>query len=220
MLENLFHPVTMQNPERKERFEKYYYKHRCTFDVTSDIDATPLMNYCYVTGKDFFITLLYTVSKVVNENVTYKYDVSPYMGLGYWETVHPEYTVYNEEKQLFMHVCTQYNENFDEFYAAAKADIEECKTGGHIANENMPANRFFTTYLPWRHFTGVALNTEDDYKCLLPTLIIGKCKCENSKYLLPVSAKFHRAACDGKATADFFNKLEDSLSKLTQNAEQ
>lgn len=214
MLENLFHPISTQRWERKDRFEEYYYKHRCTFDVTSDIDATPLKIYCERNGKDFYATLLYLVSKVINSDRTYRYDVSPYMGLGYWDVIHPEYTVYCDKLDMFMHACTKYDHDFDLFYDAALSDMEQCRQGNGADKASMPANRFFISYLPWRHFTGLNMNSEDDFKCLLPGLIIGKCRSEGDKELLPVSAKLHRASCDGKDAADLFNMLEEEIAKL------
>lgn len=214
MLENLFHPISTQRWERKDRFEEYYYKHRCTFDVTSDIDATPLTEYCERENKDFYTVLLYFVSKVVNSDRTYRYAVSPYMGLGYWDVIHPEYTVYCDKLDMFMHACTKFDDDFNAFYDTALSDMTKLKQGERVDKSSMPANRFFISYLPWRHFTGLSMNTEDDFKCLLPTLIIGKCKKENGKDLLPVSAKLHRASCDGKDAAELFNRLEEEIAGL------
>lgn len=44
--------------------------------------------------------------------------------LGYWEILHPSYTILNKETKTFSSIWTPFDENFAQFYKSCVADIE------------------------------------------------------------------------------------------------
>ena len=117
--------------------EKYYrkgvFRHftedcRCSTSITARIDVTELATHSKNTGTKFYINFLYILSKVLNSREDYR--------MGYlWQTdelicydvINPTQYVFHEDTETCTPVYTEYDEDYEKFYAAALKDVEEAK---------------------------------------------------------------------------------------------
>ena len=109
--------------------EKYYrkgvFRHftedcRCSTSITARIDVTELATHSKNTGTKFYINFLYILSKVLNSREDYR--------MGYlWQTdelicydvINPTQYVFHEDTETCTPVYTEYDEDYEKFYAAA-----------------------------------------------------------------------------------------------------
>lgn len=209
-----FDLIDMEKWERKQIFEMFFVKRRATFDLTVNVDITGLMNKrSQNQGLRFFPMIMHAFTKVINRYPEYRCSLDQEGRLGVWGKLNPLYTVSNEETSLFTHVYTEYHDDFEVFYNAAVADIEQHKNNRSLfAQGRLPDNVYSITSLPWTSYTGLSYNLYGEGTDLLPFVTIGKFFKQEDKVLLPATVVFHHAVCDGFHASRFFREVEQLTS--------
>lgn len=111
--------------------------------------------------------------------------------LGYWEILHPSYTILNKETKTFSSIWTPYDENFAQFYKSCVTDIETfSKSSNLFPKPHMPENMFNISSLPWIDFTSFNLNVSTDETYLLPIFTLGQFKAKEEKSSCPSPYKY------------------------------
>lgn len=72
-----------------------------------------------------------------------------------------------------------------------------------------PPNTFPVSSIPWVNFTGFNLNVYGEGTYLLPIFTMGKYDKRDNRTMLPLSAQFHHAVCDGYHAGLLFNELQE-----------
>lgn len=70
--------------------------------------------------------------------------------IGYWEIVHPSYTIFNKETETFSGIWTKYQADFSKFYTACSEDIKTYQQSKTL----FPKKRGQVTYLIFQVFLG------------------------------------------------------------------
>lgn len=209
-----FNYINIENWKRKERFEHYLNEVRCTYSMTVNIDITKLQEVRKGQNIKLYPILIFLLSDVVNRHEEFRMDFDKQGKLGCWDIVHPLYTVFHKENETFSSLWTKYDSCFSVFYNHYQKDMEQYgSVGGFSPKDNIPANHFSVSSIPWTTFTGFNLNVYGDGTYLRPIFTFGKYFEQEGKTLLPLSVQVHHAACDGFHVSRLINEFEKLANK-------
>ena len=113
---------------RKGVFRHFTEDCKCSTSMTARLDVTELAACSKRTETKFYLNFLYLLSKVLNSREDYR--------MGYlWQTdelicydvIHPMQYVFHEDTETCTPVYTEYDPDYEKFYAAALRDLEAAK---------------------------------------------------------------------------------------------
>ena len=202
---------TIKGPwPRREHFQHYMDNVRCTYSVTVNIDVTALRAALKANGVKAYPAQIYMLASTVNRFSEFRMGLSAAGEPGYWDTLHPAFTVFNDDAKTFSSIWTPYDKDFASFYKACAQDIAQYSGSAQfMPKKDAPPNVFDISSLPWLDFTAFNLNIYTAGTHLLPIFSIGKYIEENGKTLMPLAMQLHHAACDGYHAGQFVQALRD-----------
>lgn len=158
--------------------------------------------------------MLHHIAAVVNAHRELRMALDETGRPGFYDVVHPCYTVFHEDSQTFSNLWTEYDPSFEAFLAAWLRDKEEF--GGCHAMEakpGTPPNTFPVSMLPWASFEGFNLNLEKGYDYLAPIFTMGRFYEREGRVLMPLAVQVHHAVCDGFHVCRLVNELQARLDR-------
>ncbi|WP_278872262.1 CatA-like O-acetyltransferase [Helicobacter trogontum] len=163
-------------------------------------------------GSSFFALMLYCISRSVNEFLEFKMDFQNGV-LGYYEIIHPSYTIFHKNSETFSSLWSKYDEDFVKFNKNLQND--KTKFGENLSYEakaiNLP-NLFYISSIPWINFTDFNLQI-DRSNFYAPIFTLSKIK--DSNILLNINVNY--AVCDGYHVAKFVDFLQNFINNLKTN---
>lgn len=203
-----FTKIDRETWPRKEYFDHYFTKVPCTYSATFQLDITALRQ----SGRKLYPSMLYFLSTLVNRHPEFRMVCRPGGEVGFYDQMHPSYTIFHKETETFSTLWTEYDPDYDLFCAAYAQDMGTYGDRvGFMAKPNEPENTFPVSMIPWATFQAFHLNLQRGYDYLPPIFTMGKFLEENGKILLPLSAQVHHAVCDGFHLCRFVNELQELL---------
>ena len=201
---------------RKGVFRHFTEDCKCSTSMTARLDVTDLVAYSKKTNTKFYINFLYLLSKVLNSRDDYK--------MGYlWQTqelicydvVHPTQYVFHDDTETFTLVYSEYNEDYETFYANAFADVEKAKQtreyGLDMANH---PNWFDASYISWLSYDSLNVELPDGYLYFLPIVNWGRYREENGRLQMPVTVRLNHAIADGFLVANVYRLLQREIAEF------
>lgn len=208
--------INMDTWKRKEHFAHYMHTVPCTYSVTVNIDITTLQNAARTRGFKLYPVLLHLLSTIVNRHETFRTALNDDGKVGVWDTLHPSYTIFNKDTELFCHVWTPFDANIHAFYRQCVADIKLYSQSASLFPQgDTPPNTFPVSSLPWISFSGFNLNLKPKTSYLLPIFTLGKFIKQHNSMVMPLSVQVHHAVCDGFHVAKFLAELQEAANSLT-----
>ena len=203
-----FHRVDMESWARKPYFDYYINIIKCRYNLTAHLDVTELVSLLSAEGLRFYPSMIYAVTRAVNENPEFRMGFDEEGCLGYWDELSPSYTIFHEDDHSFSDIWTQWNEDFSVFYLRAVEDMEKYRdVKGIKAKPDQPENTYPVSAAPWLSFTGYSIDTYDDSPMLRPIITFGKYHEDSGRTLLPFSVYAHHAVADGYHTCKLINRV-------------
>ncbi len=205
----MFHTMDPSWP-RREHFYHYMDAVRCTYSLTVQIDVTALRHVLKSNNLRTYPAQIYMLAAAVNRFPQFRMGVSGAGEPGYWDEMHPAYTVFNAKTETFSCIWTPYSEDFRTFYHACTQDMESYQNASALfPKKDAPPNTFDVSSVPWIDFTAFNLNVYTAGKHLPPIFTIGKYIEQDGKTLLPLAMQLHHAACDGYHAGQFVETLRE-----------
>lgn len=205
----IFHPIDLDNWNRKPCFEHYLNNVRCTYSMTANIEIAKLLEELKRRGIKLYPALLHMITTVVNRHREFRTCFHSDGRLGYWDSMSPSFTIFHDDDKTFSSIWTSYSEDFNDFYNRYLEDMSQYgRIKQFAAKADEPPNTFPISSIPWVSFTGFNLNIYNEGTYLLPIFTIGKYDRQDGKVLLPLSAQFHHAVCDGYHAGVLYNELQ------------
>lgn len=84
----------MENWERKEHYLHFLNEARCAYSVSVNLDISNLK------GKRLYPTMIWLLTQAVNRMPEFRTTLTD-EGLGYFDAMHPAYTIFNQGKKTF-----------------------------------------------------------------------------------------------------------------------
>lgn len=203
-----FQRIDIETWDRREFYEHFIKEVVCTYSVTVNLDITGL------NGQRLYPAMIWLLTKTVNEIPEFRTGLTK-EGLGIYDSMHPMYTVFNEENKNFSGIWSYFSEDYNEFLKDYDADVREYSQSTHYAPKaGTPENSFNISMVPWLEFTSCNINVFDDGKFLLPIFTMGKYFERDGRRLLPLAIQVHHAVCDGYHVGLFVEKLQNRIAEF------
>ncbi len=209
-----FIPVDMETYSRREHYEHYKNNVPCTYSMTANVDITGLKEKAAEKGVKFYPALIYVISKAVNRREEFRTCHDKNGMLGYYDVLHPTYTVFDKKSETFSSLWTQYDEDFHTFCKNVENDITAFTGRGFLPQKDAPENLLNISAIPWRSFTGFNLNLPLGHEFYLPIFTAGKYFTENGRTFIPLSVQVHHAVCDGFHVCRLLDDIENIVKTL------
>lgn len=211
-----FIEISLEQWARKSHYAHYKNNVRCSFSVTIDIDISVLHTRLREQVLKDYPAQIYMLSTIVNQYPEFRMTTNGEDHLGYWDMMHPMYTVLNPDTETFSAVWTKYDSCFEEFYQAYLRNSEQVANGELFPQKDTPSNVFNISSVPWLDFTAFNINLFSDGSYLLPIFTIGKYKKQDGRTLMPLAIQCHHAVCDGYHVGKFVEALRSMAANPQQ----
>lgn len=183
--------------------------------MTVLIDVKKLLDFCHESGHKFYPSLIYLVTKVLNQMENFRMFQDAEGNLCVWDQVVPNYTIFHEDDKTFSDCWTEYSDDFEVFYREITKDMEEGqKKKGIKAKAGQPANFYCISCVPWAAFTAFGSRTLGSTEpAYFPIITMGKYEKSGEKILMPVNMMIAHAVADGYHAGMFFQKLQEAIDE-------
>ena len=196
---------------RREHYEYYRGTLQCGYSMTARMDVTEVVRCARERDLGFFACFLYAASKTVNETEEMKLMTGPDGEPGFWEVIHPNFTVFHEDDKTFSDVWTEYEPSFYSFYRGYQQVMDRYgDVHGMRGRPDQPANFFCISCVPWLDFVSYATYIDRE-PALFPIITFGKYTEAEGRYTLPVTVTIAHASADGYHTSQFYLRLQENL---------
>ena len=205
--------IDLRTWPRREIFEHYRQRVPCTFAMTVELDATALVDALARSSRKTYVAQVWALATVVNRHEAFRTTLTSDGAPARWDVVHPAFTVLNPERETFASVWARYDPDFAVFHDAAAAVLAEHRAATRLfPQDDMPANTFDVSSLPWTSFTGFTLGVRDGWDHLAPIFTIGRQVVREGRTMLPLALQVHHAAADGYHAGRLLEDLQGLLS--------
>ncbi len=212
--------IDVENWNRKKIYNWFKGFSNSTWGITKKVDVTEIVEYSRETKTSFFINMLYIVVKTLNSFDCMKMrlvDEEPII----FDDVAPAYTVMTESG-AFENVRHTYIDNYFNFYALAKENIELTKKKNSVAEGDYNPvncyNEYYITCLPWMDFSTLSHPIPDDKGSQsIPRICWGKYCLEDNKFIIDFNLTISHIFCDGYDVFSFYLKLQENIMKFRNN---
>lgn len=206
-----FNPIDFNTWKRTETFN-HYMNQNTSFSLTNEIDIHALYQFTKQKGYRFYPVFIFFITKVINLHVDFRTGYNSHGELGYWDTLEPLYTIFDQASESFSAISTPVASDLQTFYDACISDIEIYQASAKLFPKMpVPENVFSLSMIPWTAFTGFNLNITNS-RYLLPIVTAGKFIHKDDSIFLPLSLQVHHSVCDGYHAGLFMNTVQELAS--------
>lgn len=207
--------IDMDTWERRSHFEYYRTFLKCGYSVTVRLDVTNLRQAARERGLRFFPAFVYCVSRTIREKREFRMGIGADGKPGFYDCMHPNYTVFHEDDHTFSDIWSEYSDDFEVFYENMERDIKEFGQVKNVkAKPGQPPNFYCISCVPWLSFTGYSTYTPGGEPALFPIITYGKFEEEDGKTFVPFCINIAHAAADGYHTSVFIERLQEILNEF------
>ncbi|MDO5410463.1 MAG: CatA-like O-acetyltransferase [Lachnospiraceae bacterium] len=215
-----FEPIDMETWERREHFAYYTNTLRTSYHMNVDIEITDFYEWTRKNGYRFFPSFLYVIMTGVNQNKEFRMAYKDGV-LGFYKICHPSYTIFHKDDCTFSDIWSEYDFNFERFYANCIRDMETYKdVKGVKTKPDLPPNFCPVSCAPWVTVTGFGHDTSGPSKMYFPVINFSRFYTKEEhgeeKLYLPLSIFINHAAADGYHTSKLIldiQKIAASMGK-------
>ena len=203
---------------RKGVFRHFSEDCKCSVSMTARIDVTALAEHSRRTGTKFYLNFLYLLARTLNSREDYR--------MGYlWQTeelicydvIHPTQYVFHEDTETCTPVYTEYDPDYERFYAGALRDLERAKqTRDYGLDAARHPNWFDASCIPWLSYDSLNVELPDGYLYFAPIVNWGRYREENGRLMMPVSVRLNHAIADGYLLSKVFLLLQEEIERFTR----
>lgn len=203
--------INLEEWPRKRHYEFFKELDYPHFNICTNLNFTNTLTFTQKNKLSLFKTVLYAVTKAVNNSESFKYRARE-NNIVYHEIIHPSYTVMGEN-DLFSYCMSNYNENMGKFFASANEEMAKVKTKISLAEDYIKRDDLiYLSCLPFISFTGLTHPINMSPADSIPRISWGKLFEENQLSKLPVSVQVNHALVDGIHVSKFLNLLEEMFN--------
>ena len=190
--------VDLDSWPRREHFEHFAQSSPCLWSLTTHVDVTQLAARLRASERKTYIAQLWMLATVVNNHDEFRMAFDAQGELAVWNVVHPFFTVFNPAAETFSTVWAEYSPNFGEFHDRAAPLLAEYRSStAYAPQQNVPANTFDVSSMPWLSFTSLDLQLKDAWSYLTPIFTIGRYDERDGRVLMPLAVQGNHATVDG-----------------------
>ncbi len=185
-----------------------------TYGMTSLVDITAFYNHVKANGYPVYLSLIYLVTKALNEitEFRYRYDGTDIL---LYDRIDPAFTVMTDlgHYDNCDDVCIR--GDFATFLIDAEREVARVKSGATLLKPQVDVryDQFYITSSPWVEFLAITHPMNDSLFSYVPRISWDKFHFENGKATMHLNIVVHHALISGKPLADGFLKIQECLNK-------
>jgi chloramphenicol O-acetyltransferase type A len=205
-----FTPIDRRRWDREEYFNYFLNVVPCMYSMTMDLDVTPIMKR----KERPYPAMLYFLSVVENHHKRYRMALSEKGELGYFDLVHPSYTIFHKDDHTFSSLWTEYSPSYDRFLRSYEDD--EARYGnvkGLFGKPDRPENLFPVSVIPWVPFRSLHLSFPKASRFFFPMYTLGRIHRKRSRYYMPLALEVHHVVCDGYHAGRIFKEVQSLINQ-------
>ncbi|MBS4959901.1 MAG: chloramphenicol acetyltransferase [Clostridiales bacterium] len=200
---------------RKEHFQYYRNQLKCSYSLTAPLDVTSFRHMLDRENLRFYPAFVYCVSMVIEKTPEFKMGLDDSNYPGYYDCMHPSYTIFHPDDHTFSDVWTYYHKDFRIFYHHMTDDISIYRNQkGVKVKPNQPCNFYCISCVPWLSYTGYSTAVSGGEPNLFPIITFGKYQWQKDRLLMPFTVTISHAAADGYHTSKFINDLQELCNHI------
>ncbi|MBO9150990.1 CatA-like O-acetyltransferase [Chitinophaga sp. GCM10012297] len=187
------------------RFEEPY------FGVCVEIDCTRAYDAAKTRGVSFFLYYLYQSLKAANQVTPFRYRIADGEVWEY-DAVHASPTI-NRPDGTFGFAYIDYQEDFADFIAGAKAETEKVQQSTGLIPAVSGENVIHYSSMPWVKFTSLSHARSFSFKDSIPKISFGKMTETAGRRSMPVSVHVHHALMDGYHVGQYVDLFQEFMMR-------
>lgn len=210
----MFHTIDYENWYHKEHYEILGLGAGMSYSITVNIDVTNLYDIHKKENLKFYPMMIYVLAKAVNQTKEFKMGKDQDGNLGYYDTLHMNYTIFHEEDGSYSDLWSYYSEDFMESYNTIIKDIEDYKDArGFAPKPNRPENIFCQSSLPWLNYVNYVpvFSKELPINNYFPSFEYGKYVIQDGRKMMPLTATVFHGVADGYHTYLFYKRVQEII---------
>ncbi len=206
----MYKEIDIENWNRKTTYEFFKDYDDPFFNITANLDATALYDFCKQNDLSFSLANLFYSLQTANEIKEFRLRLLDDKVIEF-DKIHATQTILNED-ETFSFCYFEAHENIFEFIKSGKAAIEKYKKLKTFDVENDRLDLLYFSVIPWISFTSFKHAVCSDNKQTVPRMVFGKMFDDGGRKKLPHSVEVHHAFVDGLHVGKYFNRLQENFS--------
>lgn len=199
--------VNLDTWPRRPHFDLFDTMDHPWLDICSSVDATSAWTVCNADGgPSFSAASLFLAIGAVNSVEQLRMRIRSNEVIVH-DHVHVGSTILRND-ETFGFGFFPANENFHVFAAAASVEIDRVRIQEAELVDRETDDIIHFSVVPWLSFTHIGHPRHRNASYSIPKIVIGKCRLEGSRWLLPVALSAHHGLVDGLHAARFFDTLQ------------
>lgn len=196
---------------RREHFEHYLSAVPCQYSMTTDVDITGIRR----SGRKLYPAMLHALATVINRHEEFRMAFDAAGRLGFYDMLHPCYTVFHGDMETFSCLWTPYAADYGTFLSSYLHDRDQWGDVTRFeARPDTPENVFSVSMIPWESFHAFHLHLPKAGDYFLPIFTLGKYHDDNGRCLLPLAVQVHHAVCDAFHVCRLLRELREIIDAL------
>lgn len=210
------HIIDIETWERKPNYEFFLSFQNPTISITSEVECGGAKARAKAAGKSFFLYYVYAVLRAVNEIPEFRYRIDAEGRVVYFDTVDMLSPIKVKENGRFFTVRFPWHEDFETFYAEAKAIIGAIDPNGEPYTAEQKGGKelldvMLLSATPDLYFTSLTCTQEHRHGSNYPLMNAGKAIVREGKLIMPIAMTIHHGFVDGHHLSLFYKKVEEWL---------
>jgi chloramphenicol O-acetyltransferase type A len=199
--------LDIENWPRRDHFKFFSQFEEPFFGVCVEVDCLKAYENAKLNNQSFFLKYLYASLLAANQVEPFKYRISE-EEVWIYDQVNASPTI-NRPDGTFGFAYMEFFEDFTEFSAGARLEIERVQNSTGLVPADSGQNVIHYSSVPWLNFTAISHARSFSFKDSCPKITFGKLS-ENKR--MPVSVHVHHALMDGFHVGQFVETFQDILN--------
>lgn len=200
--------IDIDSWKRKEHFNIFRSMDLPFYNTNLNLDITGLREFTKEKGLGLTNTLIYLVTKTINNLENFKYRIVDNKVV-LFDVIHPAFTHLMDDEDLFSLIVGVYKEDLFKFNRLLDSKKQQCKSYFNMEEFTKGNNIAVISPQPWFSFTGIdhtlSLNKDD----AVPKISWGKYFKDGDSVKLPFNIQVNHIFIDGYHIGQFVNLLQE-----------
>lgn len=210
------HIIDIETWERKPNYEFFLSFQNPTISITSEVECGGAKARAKAAGQSFFLHYVYAVLRAINEIPEFRYRIDSEGRVVYFDTVDILSPIKVKENGRFFTVRFPWHEDFETFYAEAKAVINAVDPDGDPYTAEQKGGKelldvILLSATPDLYFTSLTCTQEHRHGSNYPLMNAGKAITRDGRLIMPIAMTIHHGFVDGHHLSLFYRKVEEWL---------
>jgi chloramphenicol O-acetyltransferase type A len=207
------HFLDIESWERKNLYHFYRQFEQPFFQISTEIDVTPLKKFCDRSGASFFLAELYVSTRAINEIQSFRMRLRNDDKVWLHDQVRAGSTVLKEDGSFFF-CYFDYYRDMSAFLESAEQTLDRQRREGKFVPDDGRDDIIYYSIAPWIRFSSVQHAMRVPPADSIPRIVFGKLTEDQSTYKLPVSVSAHHALVDGVHVGMYLEEVEKVIREL------